>query len=280
VTSAFGLLDHLSASRIAIAFFVAVAIAAAALRLRALSVSGAAAAVAIGTAAFGFGGPAVAAAVIAFFLSGTVLSRVGGPRAKAARSMASKGSTRDAVQVLANGGVAAACAVVAGLLPAARAEAWIAAAVGAIAVAAADTWATEIGALSTSAPRSIATWRVVLPGASGGITALGTSASALGGGAIAAVAAAFGMAGGPVRLIALGALIGLAGSAIDSILGAALQCRMRCDGCGQPCESSPHRCGASASRTGGLAFLDNDGVNAISTVAGAALGWLAATFAT
>ena len=51
---------------------------------------------------------------------------------------------------------------------------------GVMATVTADTWATELGVLSTHAPRSITTMRPVAPGTSGGVTLLVLLASALG----------------------------------------------------------------------------------------------------
>lgn len=263
--------------RFALAALLAAAIAAVAWRLRALSTSGAIAAFAIGTAAYGSGGLPVAAALVAFFATGSALSRIKHPRAEEARAAAQKGSTRDALQVLANGFAAALCAVVSSLVPADRAAPWAAAAIGAIAVAAADTWATEIGAFSKALPRSIRTWRTVPAGASGGITWLGTAASILGGAAIGGVAALFSSVADPWRWIAFGASVGFAGSMVDSWLGATAQGAWRCDECGARCEAPQHRCSARARLVSGFAWLDNDGVNAVSTFAGAALGWAFST---
>ena len=94
------------------------------------------------------------ALLFAFFLTGSVLTQLAERR----------GPSRNARQVLANGGVA---------LLAALLGSWAGAA-GAIAAAAADTWATEIGAYSPFRPRLITSWGRVTRGTSGGITALGT----------------------------------------------------------------------------------------------------------
>src|SRR5437879_12254683 len=88
------------------------------------------------------------------------------------------GGRRNARQVLANGGVAAAAALT---------GSWPAAA-GAIAAAAADTWATEIGSFTPAPPRLVASWESVTRGVSGGITALGSAAGSTGAAGRAAAA--------------------------------------------------------------------------------------------
>jgi uncharacterized membrane protein len=54
----------------------------------------------------------------------------------------------------------------------------------------------------------------------------------------------------------------------DSLLGATVQARYRCRRCGAPAEGAAH-CGEPAQHAGGLAWLDNDGVNLAATSAGA-----------
>src|SRR4051812_23449019 len=142
-------------------------------RRGALSADGAVAATAVGAATFGFGGLPASLALIAFFVSGSALSR---RRAVADEVTAAKSHRRDAVQVLANGGVAALALALAG-------AGWRpgkAAALGALAAAAADTWASEIGVRSSSPPRSILTGEIVRPGDSGGVTPLGWLAAGAG----------------------------------------------------------------------------------------------------
>ena len=253
------------------------AITIAGLRVRALSRSGAVAAFCVGLAILGCGGLAAAAALLVFFASGSILSRLAGPRAADARAIAHRGSTRDAVQVLCNGGVAAVAAIAAGIASGAAqasSERWVAAAVGALSVAAADTWATEIGIRSTERVRSILTLRVVNPGVSGGVTLLGCAASIVGGAAIGLAAAPFAPHFAWWRWLVSCALIGVAGSALDSLLGATVQGAWYCDACARPAEWPAHGCGARTRLTGGLGWIDNDAVNALSTLAGAALGWL------
>jgi len=272
----------LSVVGIAFASLVSIAIVAAAWRFGALTISGSIAAFFVGTACLGFGGLAVAAPLFGFFVSGTLLARLRGADRSAFDDVQHKRGARDAAQVLANGGTAAVCAIAAGACSLAApglADAWQTASIGALVVAAADTWATELGSRSPVPPRSIATWRIVRPGVSGGVTALGFMASVAGGLAIGGAAAVFAPAMRTFVWIAVYGVIGFVGAAFDSVLGAALQGAWQCDRCGAPCEASVHRCGSAAHLVSGTSWLDNDGVNALATAAGAALGYAASALA-
>lgn len=190
-----------------------------------LSAAGAAAALAVGGATVwgmgwrGFG------LLLAFFVSGSLLTRGGG--------------RRNARQVVANGGVAALGAL---------AGSWPVFA-GALAAAAADTWATEIGAYSPTPPRLITNGTPVPRGANGGITLLGTAGGTLGAACMGGVTWLLGPH--DLWLAAVVAVAGVLGMLIDSLLGATLQ--------------GPED-----------RWLDNDAVNLAMTLAGAgiaAAGW-------
>jgi uncharacterized protein (TIGR00297 family) len=230
----------------------------------ALTADGAAAAVAVGTPVFAVGGGRWAAVLVGFFTLSSALSQVGRERKAAMAAVASKGSRRDAGQVLANGGVAAGAAVVAGITG--KPEAAFPAFLGAMAAATSDTWATEIGLLSRRPPRSIVTWRQVRPGLSGGVTPLGLAAAAAGGATIGLI----GSLGRPRReLVALGTLAGLAGSLADSVAGATVQGVYRCPRCGEETERRVHSCGTPTIPARGVAWIDNDMVNLIGSAVGA-----------
>jgi uncharacterized protein (TIGR00297 family) len=235
-------------------------VAAGAWRVRSLSASGAVAAFVVGTIVFGWKGWPGAAVLFAFFIPSALLSRVGRARKRALLDVGKHGA-RDAWQVLANGGVAAACALPYGdryapLLAAAFA--------GAFAAAAADTWGTEIGTLVRAAPRSILTLRPIATGMSGGITAGGTAATIAGGAVVAAAAA-----GAHVAPFVPVAAAGIAGAFVDSILGASLQALRWCPSCDAACETNPHHCGTPTSLRRGLGWLENDAVNIAATLTGA-----------
>jgi len=196
-----------------------------------LTAAGAAAALAVGgTTMLGVGWRGLLL-LLAFFVSGSLLTRGGG------------GGRRNARQVFANGGVAAVAAL---------AGSWPAFA-GAIAAAAADTWATEIGAHSPTLPRLITSGAVVPRGANGGITLLGTAGGVAGAVVIGALfwlleprAAGPGSAH-PAWGAVMVAGAGVLGMLFDSLLGATAQ---------GPFEDK---------------WLDNDAVNLAMTLAGAGL---------
>jgi len=247
---------------ILVAIVLAAAVALVAWRLRALTVSGAVAAAIVGAVVFLCGAWAYAAVLFAFFLPSVALSRFGRARKRALTDIGKHGP-RDARQVLANGGVAAACALLSLRFPHAAA-----AFAGAFAAASADTWATEIGTLAKQKPRSIWTLQPLETGLSGGITVAGTFAQLGGALAVGAVAAAVGAGN-----IAIVALAGFAGATADSLVGATLQALRYCPACGRDCETNPHACGTPTVVKRGLKRMDNDAVNFVATATGAAVAF-------
>jgi len=241
--------------------------AALARRLRALSPSGTAAASVLATTFLALGGRRWTVPGTAFFGLSSALSKW--PRSCGPAQTDGKGSERDATQVAANGVVAWLC-----LLVQARARtdtatdhALYAAGCGALAAAAADTWATEIGTRSGAMPRSIRTGARVAPGTSGGISWPGTLGGALGAASVALPAAAtLPSEALPRRLAAALVGSGVAGMLADSWVGATLQARYEAPGSAGRTEQRPHP-GAQPVR--GHAWITNDTVNLIGTAAGA-----------
>jgi uncharacterized membrane protein len=199
----------------------------------------------------------------AFFVSSNLLSRFGG--IPVTPSLDAKTDRRDLWQVYANGGVAAAVAVVA----TGRLGFWLLTIT--LAAAAADTWATVLGARSGVSPRLLGFGRTVVPGTSGGMTLIGSAGAALGAATISAVGA---FVSGMSLILPAGTLVGSVGMVIDSALGALVQGRFYCQSCDAASEWRVHRCGQRTRRTGGLAWLDNDWVNFLTTVSAAAAGLL------
>lgn len=210
-----------------LAIVCAGAIATAGRGFRWLTTGGAAAAAGIGALVFWGAGLTGATLLGMFFISGSALTSWNQRR----------GAARDARQVLANGGWAAAGAVAAPWRP----DIGWALLFGSLASAQADTWATEIGLHAARPPRLITTGLPVAPGTSGGVTLLGTAAGVAGALLLAALGLVLGLS---PRVAAVGALAGVLGMLLDSFLGATAQ------------EAS---------------WLDNDGVNLAATSFGAAV---------
>lgn len=249
---------------------VATAIALGARRARALSASGAAAAIIVGSATASAGWNWGALLVI-YFVAAVLLSRLG--RAEKERitgGVVAKGRERDATQVGANGGIFAAL-VLAGQFTSHHTSAIVAiAALGALAASAADTWATEIGTLYGGTPRSVLTLRQLPAGTSGGMSAIGSLAMLAGAGFVALVAKGIALPDAVVIVT----VAGVAGALADSLVGATLQERRWCSACALASERVVHDCGVPTSLVGGREWIDNDVVNLVATIVGAAVAAL------
>jgi uncharacterized protein (TIGR00297 family) len=250
----------------------AILIAGAGYRRRALSADGTVAAWLVGTVVVAAGGWWWGLLLVVFFAASTLLGRIGPRRDDDERGV--RGRRRDAVQVVANGGLPA---LLAALAVVGNREILFVAYAGAIAAATADTWATEIGRFSKVRPRSVMTGLELDPGASGGVTPIGT-VGALGGailiGVLTAIGVGFGWAPADVPALAMVAIVagaGFSAALIDSVLGATVQAVYRCPRCKEETESPIHRCGRETILMRGMPALTNDIVNLIATLAGAAL---------
>jgi uncharacterized protein (TIGR00297 family) len=159
------------------------------------------------------------AALLTVFALTWVSTRIGYSR-KQRLGTAERRSGRDALQVTANLGTAAACAVLYVLFP----HSWVfAGTAAALAEAAADTVSSEVGQATGGVPRLITTWREVERGTNGAVTGIGTATGILAAVAIAYVFLVF-------REIGLVAFVVIAFSSVlgmifDSFLGATVEGR-------------------------------------------------------
>jgi uncharacterized protein (TIGR00297 family) len=256
--------------RIASAVVVALAIAVVARRSGSLTVSGAAAATILGALAL-IAGWSWGALLIAYFVSSSALSHYGeSEKQRLSAAIVEKGGARDAVQVLANGGVFGLAALLALVVPA-HAIHWQALGAGVLAASASDTWATEIGTLVGGVPRSILRWEPLPRGMSGGVTLAGTLAALAGAAFVALVVATLSW---PARVVIGSIAGGFVGSTIDSLLGATVQTRRWCETCRAATERAVHDCGLATRRSGGIPGFGNDAVNFVSGLAGGLLAML------
>ena len=169
-----------------------------------------------------------------------------GYRRKLALGLAEQREGRNAWQVLANLTVAALSSVA---FSATGNRLWLIAVVGALAEAATDTVASEIGQYRGPHARLSTTWERVPAGTDGGITISGSIAGMAAGLVIAAVATVCGML--PRAQFWIPVAAGFAGMLIDSLLGATLQRR---------------------------GWISNQAVNLFSTLVAAALAYALAIF--
>ena len=247
-------------------------IALAARRAGALSTSGAWATIVVGAAAV-TAGWRWGALLVLYFGAAVLLSRFGrADKERRTGGVVAKGGARDAMQVMANGGVFAACTLAVALGSPTTGVTLGLAALGALAASSADTWATEIGTQFGGTPRSVLTLRPLATGTSGAISAVGSLAMVAGAAFVACVARWIGL-GDAVLIVATA---GIAGALADSLLGATLQERRWCHACSLSSERRVHDCGTATTHAGGREWIDNDMVNLLSTFAGAAMAPLLA----
>lgn len=247
---------------------LATMVAAAAMRARSLSGSGAAAAAIVGAVAVAAGWSWGILLVVFFTLTSALSAYKAARKRELTRGVLAKSHARDAVQVASNGAVFALAALA---WLATGSAIWIAAAAGAIAAAAADSWATETGISLGGPPRSILTGARAAPGTSGAVTVAGLLGGLAG---AAAMAVTMLIIGWPRLTAAAGFFAGAAGMIIDSILGAVLQARFYCAGCGVETEQPQHHCGRATRLAHGARWIDNDAVNALATISGAVIAML------
>lgn len=238
-------------------------------RLRVLDGSGAIAGGLLATSVLGLGGWAWAVPALTFFITSSALSLVGRRRKAAVDAVSEKGHRRDAGQVYANGGIGWGLLLLHIFFP--RNMLYLGF-LGAFAAAAADTWGTEIGSLSKRLPRLITTGRRVPHGTSGAVSLLGTSGSVAGAVVVALSAWPFLKAVGdgwllPALVVVMG---GVLGAFLDSLIGATVQARYLDPTTGRETERAASPTGWNR-HVRGWAWLHNDQVNWLCTMAGALL---------
>ncbi|HOU13968.1 MAG TPA: DUF92 domain-containing protein [Anaerolineae bacterium] len=285
--------------QLGLGFIISAAIGWAAYKREALSVSGVAGAILTGTAIFGLGGWPWGLLLITFFVLSSLLSKYKEATKETLAEKFAKGSRRDLAQALANGGAGALIAIAHWLTG--QPLLWFAF-VGAMATVNADTWATELGVLSKRPPRLITTGKPVDVGTSGGISLPGTLATLAGGAVIGVAGALFLYLDSLIRytprillhpescilrpanctlLPVIAALAGLAGSLFDSLLGATVQAIYYSTSREKETEKVIDPDGTPNTLLRGWRWLNNDWVNFISSVIGAAVAvllWYSLTY--
>lgn len=194
-----------------------------------------------------------------FFITSSLFSAFRKEEKAGVEEKLAKSSTRDWEQVAANGGVPAIFAILALWT---GDDVWTMGFAAAIASANSDTWASEIGPLWKEAPRHFLTFRKVERGTSGGVSILGTGASA-GGALLIAGASLLLLPGTSLGGAGVIAAAGFLGSVFDTVIGGTIQSRSVCPECGLETESHAH-CGMATVHTGGIPWMTNELVNFLS----------------
>jgi uncharacterized protein (TIGR00297 family) len=165
-------------------------------------------------------GPGAFAALITVFALTWLATRLGYQR-KQRLGIAERREGRKASQVLANLGVASACAGLS-VLSHSRGS-FLLAMAAALSEAAADTVSSELGQAFSEKARLITTWSFVPPGTNGAVSPAGTVAGVIAAGIVSSVCVLGGLL--PRRWLAISAGAGILGMVADSFLGAWLERR-------------------------------------------------------
>lgn len=222
------------------------------------------------------------AALFAFFITSSKLTRWKGAVKKRIDSEYKEGGQRNWIQVFCNGGVPTELALLYMIEVGPRempvdftmqySASWMCLSLlGALACSTGDTWASEVGpVLSKSQPRLITTWAEVPAGTNGGVTIVGLLASFLGGATVGTayfisqllLVSDLHMAAPQWPIVAYGAVAGLLGSLLDSLLGAVMQYSGYDESTGKVVNfESP-----KVKWICGKPILDNNGVNLFSSI--------------
>ena len=256
-----------------------------------LTTSGATAAFFVATAAFSCSFRS-GLTLIAFYYTGSKLTKVGASRKATLVEEDTKkeGGGRGAKQVLACSLVAVLCAIARRIwvgtdspldfkLLDSLGNRFTLAYVAFFACCAGDTWASELGILSKSAPRMVTRpWKKVAPGTNGGMSLTGTTASAAGGACMGLVhgLGRYSSVAETIVLCTVGLLAGLGGSFLDSCLGATLQATYYDTDRNMIVSRQQSLNDTAPKQVSGwkFAFLSNEAVNIVSTTITAALAAL------
>jgi uncharacterized protein (TIGR00297 family) len=188
-----------------------------------IDVKGALSALVIGTIITGSLGLAYFAIMVAFFVVGSVVTRIGYRRKAALGIAQERGGARGMRHAWANGGVPAFLALMAGLAPPLLRDLLVLAYAASVATAAADTCSSEIGKAFGRRTFLVTSFRPVTPGTEGAVSLEGTLGGLLGAGVVAGVGTAFGAYGWAAAVLV--AVAGLLGSLAESVIGVAAERR-------------------------------------------------------
>ncbi|RZN50495.1 DUF92 domain-containing protein [archaeon] len=213
--------------RIAVAFIICSIIGLPAFRIRVVSLSGLLSGYIMGVGIIILGGWGAFAIILLFFILSGLATKFHYDKKKAKGIAEAKGGARGYKNVFGNGLFAL---IVLFLELIYGGGAFIAAYLGAVAAATADTAGGEFGRLSKADPWLITTFRRVPAGTDGGISLLGKGAEVAISLLIAIVAIAVGLSAADLpawKIIITTTIGGVVGATVDSYLGATLESNVR-----------------------------------------------------
>ncbi|MHA1379209.1 MAG: DUF92 domain-containing protein [Candidatus Helarchaeota archaeon] len=254
----------------------------------------------VGISVWIFGGGMWFLVILSFHLVAGAFTKYKYERKRQAGLAQEKGGARGWPNVMANGGTAMMCAIIGGIsIYYSQSVSFLPIPnilnsdfpilglaffgfLGAISTMTADTLGTEIGLLSKTKPRLITHLsKKVDPGTSGGVTILGELGGVLGSLIVSSIALLvyfvhntynmpfIKLPLASLEIIIIGIVAGLAGGAVDSVIGATVQGIFQCQGeCGKITEKNKH-CGVPAKHLRGWKILENNMVNFLASLAGA-----------
>ena len=208
-----------------LAQFFAICISIYALKKRSVSRSGFTAMLLIATFFIWNNGIAMLTILFSMFLSSSLLTKYKNQvKSTITQGVIKKHGPRDAIQAVANLGVAGLCFVIYTFTNDAS---FILGAICSVATSNADSWASEIGVLSKKAPVMITTFKPCKAGISGGVTKLGTLGG-IGGSVFIALVTSLLYNHLPLQIsrqniFFIVSISGIAGLLLDSVLGATIQ---------------------------------------------------------
>ena len=253
--------------KIIIGIIISVIIAIIAYNKKSLNRSGMITAILLGSLIFVLGGIIPFMLMLVFFISSSIISKIGKIKKRNLDKIHEKGDERDFIQVIANGGIALICVL---LFQITKDPKFLIASAVSFAASNSDTWASELGILSKGKTISIITGKRIEKGVSGGVSLLGTLSALLGSTVIGlsytiSYIITLGYDKNIIKILLLIILLGFLGSIVDSVLGVTIQGHYIDESSGDVTEKKVN--GDRKNRLiSGYRFINNDMVNILSNL--------------